>query len=173
MVEKEILKNLDNNIYNNFNINSKLNSIKKINLKQKEKLNERNLGIDLIRILGMYAIVIDHFIIHGKLLEKYKNHKNLLYLLLTFCFWHVNSFGIISGMVGYKKYKYSNLFYLWICVIFYSFSIFLVVKIFIPKSLKNYNILKLFFPVLFNNYWYFTEYFHMYLFIPIIKEYYI
>ena len=75
-----------------------------------------------MRILGMYAIIIDHILIHGKVLKKYKNYKGL-YLLLTFCFWHVNSFALISGIVGYKTNKYSNIIYLWLHALFYSLSI--------------------------------------------------
>ena len=37
--------------------------------------------------------------------------------------WPVNCFGLISGIVGYKKYKFSNLIYIWFIVFFYSISI--------------------------------------------------
>jgi hypothetical protein len=37
---------------------------------------ERNAGIDLIRIIGMYAIVISHIIFHCKLLKFIKRIKN-------------------------------------------------------------------------------------------------
>ena len=133
------------------------------------KINERNPGIDLVRILGMFSIVIDHIIVHGKLREKYNNDK-ILNLILIFCFWHVNSFGLISGIVGYKQYKYSNLLHLWFCVLFYSLSIYLFFKLFIPSYVNDYNIISLFFPVIYRKYWYFTDYIGMYLFIPIINN---
>ena len=136
----------------------------KTNLKKKE----RNAGIDLMRILGMYAIIIDHIIFHGKLLIKYKHYKQL-FLVLTFCFWHVDSFGLISGIVGFKKNSYYNIIYLWFYVLFYSISIFIISKILTPESPQKYNIFLLFFPVTTKIYWYFTEYFHMYLLIPIIN----
>ena len=128
----------------------------------------RNIGIDLIKIMGMFSIIIDHILIHGKLFKIYKNN-NMLYLLLTFCIWHVNSFALVSGIVGYKGNKYSNLLYLWLCVLFYSISIFSFFRFFID-SLKNYKMSILFFPVIFRKYWYFTEYFCMYLFLPIINK---
>jgi hypothetical protein len=76
---------------------------------------ERNAGIDLIRIIGMYAIVISHIIFHCKLIKIYKENKELN-LLLTFCSWHVDSFALVSGIVGFKGNKYSNLIYLWLCI---------------------------------------------------------
>ena len=99
------------------------NKFNNSNIKENFNKKERNTGIDLIRMIAMYAIVIDHLIIHGKLIKKYKNYKEL-YLLLIFCFWHINSFAMISGIIGYKTYKYSNLIYLWICVFFLFIDIF-------------------------------------------------
>ena len=93
-----------------------------------------------------------------------------LNLLLIFCFWHVNSFALISGIVGYKTNKYSNIIYLWFYVLFYSLSIFILFKVFNPRLTKNYNIIIFLFPVTYKVYWYFTVYFHMYLFIPIINK---
>ena len=129
---------------------------------------ERNAGIDLLKIIGMFAIIIDHILIHGKLFKKFNNTKEL-YLLLTFCFWHVNSFALVSGVVGFKRHKYSNLLNLWFCVLFYSISIFFIFKI-IYFPLKYYKLSELFFPVIYRKYWYFTDYFSMYLFIPIINR---
>ena len=134
------------------------------------KKMERNAGIDLMRIVGMYAIIIDHILIHGKLLIRYKHYKQL-HLLLTFCFWHVDSFALISGIVGYKtNNNYCNIMYLWFYVLFYSLSIFIIFIILAPQLTNNYKIILLFFPVTNKTYWYFTEYFHMYLFIPIINK---
>lgn len=120
-----------------------------------------------MRILGMFAIIIHHILLHGKVIYKYKYIK--LNLLNILSFWHVSSFALISGIVGYKNYKYSNLLYLWICVFFYSVLIHLIFKLNFP-IFKNRNIIYEFFPVIFNRYWYFTEYFGMYLFLPLINN---
>jgi hypothetical protein len=145
------------------------NVYNKVSFKDLQKKKERNAGIDLMRILGMYAIIIDHILLHGKILRKYQHYKELN-LLLILCFWHVNSFALISGIVGYKTNKYSNIIYLWFHVLFYSISIYILFKIFYPKLTNNYNIIFFLFPVNFKAYWYFTEYFHMNLFIPIINK---
>ena len=86
------------------------------------------------------------------------------------CFWHVSSFGIISGIIGNKTHKYSNLFYLWYCALFYSVSIHLIYKKYYPNEVKNYKLFIFFFPVIFRQFWYFTIYFGLYLFLPIINK---
>jgi len=154
--------------------NFQVNNLLDINTKEKDVYNNkfkiliqiRNPGIDLVRILAMFGIIISHLLIHGQVIKKYSMHDKLN-LLNCFFLWHINGFGLISGMVGYKKHKYSNLFYLWVNVIFYSVGITLF------YNLKSVNISKLyydFFPVIFNKYWYFTTYFGMYLFLPIINK---
>ena len=141
-------------------------NIKKMNNKQKE----RNPGFDLCRILGMLDIVVYHIIINGNLFFKYKKHiKKLIYMqILTQ--WHISNFGIISGIVGYKTNKYSNLMYLWICVFFYSLIIHYFYKKIYPNKVKYRKRIEYFFPLIFNHYWYFTSYFKMYLFLPLINK---
>ena len=150
--KNKILKNKNNKI-----INKDIKSIK-----------NRNPGIDLVRIVAMYGIIINHILFHGRAIKKYSMHDKLN-LLHIFLFWHVNGFGLISGIVGYKTHKYSNLFYLWFCVFFYSVSIYLYFKIFYPNAMIKSKIYSEFFPVIFHKYWYFTNYFGLYLFIPIIN----
>ena len=93
-----------------------------INNKQKF-INKRNAGIDLIRILTMIGIVYTHVLFQGKGVYKYSRYKSKIINSNTYVFWHNNAFALISGIVGYKSTKYCNLFYLWLCVVFYSVSI--------------------------------------------------
>ena len=77
---------------------------------------------------------------------------------------------MISGIVGYKTNKYSNLLFLWFCTLFYSINIHFVYKIFKPISIEKKTIFRQFCPIVFSNYWYMTKYFGMYLFLPIINN---
>ena len=134
--------------------------MEKIPLLNQQNKTSRNPNIDFIRILAMFSIVVDHIIFHGKVIIKY-NKYNKLKLLYVLCMWHVSSFGIISGLVGNKKHKFSNLLYLWILVTFYSLLLFFKYNKF--SSFKYYSILiSNIFPVINNKYWYFTAYFGMY-----------
>lgn len=155
-------------MYFNQSININDDNIIKFSKKIKGK-KERNPGIESIRILGQYAIIVHHIILYAKLLNKY-NHFPQVQLLNIMSFWHVSSFGMISGIIGNKTHKYSNLFYLWYCTLFYSVSIHLIYKIIYPNKVKIYKIFEFFFPVIFKQYWYFTMYFGLYLFLPLINK---
>ena len=134
------------------------------NIKENKKV--RNHGIDFIRIIAMYGIVINHIIFKNKKFRKFKELK-ILHILL---FWHNNGFAFISGFVGYKNHKYSNLFYLWICVSFYSVIIYFLYLKYRPQFVTNDKLYYNLFPIIFRRYWFFTSYFGMYLFLPIINK---
>ena len=160
--KKHIKKNTKNKKIDKRIINYKNNDKKRI-------VKIRNPGVDMVRILGMYAIVIHHILLHGKVHMKFQKYTELN-LLLTFCFFHVSSFALISGVVGYKTNKYSNLIYLWLWVFFYSVVIHYTEKKFKPQWIISGPMLYDLFPVIFYRYWYFTQYFGMYLFLPVINK---
>ena len=137
-------------------------------LLKKKNVNIRNPNIDFLRVLGMFSIVVDHIIFHGRAMIKYSNYKEIK-LLYIFSMWHVSSFGIVSGLVGNKTHKYSNLLYLWIIVVFYSIIFYLKYNDLIETS--SYQLLLgNIFPVINNKYWYFTSYFGMYPFLCYINS---
>jgi len=148
------------NHMNNENKQNQENTIKKI----------RNPGIDLIRIIAMYFIIVNHFIFHGCGFKYFPKYKRKLSLLHCFTDWHIDSFILISGIVGYKTNKYSNLFYLWLTVLFYSVGIHLYVICFKKDFVINSDIYKEYFPIIFQRYWFFTVYFGMYLFLPVLNK---
>ena len=85
----------------------------------------KNYGIDLLRIVAMNSILIHHLIYHIVFKDgRYKTPRNssIIWILHYFNQWHVDAFCLISGVVGYKKCRYSKLFYYW----FYAFFILLV-----------------------------------------------
>ena len=84
--------------------------------------------------------------------------------------WHNNDFILISGIVGYKTNKYSNLFYLWLIVVFYSIGIPNYVSQYEKSFRRNQDINQINYPMVFNLYWYFSTYFGMYLFLPVINK---
>lgn len=130
---------------------------------------ERNPGIDLLRIIAMFAIVLHHVLYQGKVLSKYK-YYNSLNLIDTSCYFHISNFGMISGIVGSKTNKYSNLIYIWFWTLFYSVGIHFIFKIFKHNCTQKYKSINFFLPVIFEKYWYITKYFGMYLFIPLINK---
>jgi len=134
------------------------------------KIKKRNAGIDLVRLIAMFCIIINHFLFIGNILKKYPKYQKQLIYLHILTDWHNNGFALISGIVGFKSNRYSNLLYLWITVFFYSFGIHAFTKIFIKKFIIIDDISIEFFPIIFKRYWYFTAYFGMYLFLPVINK---
>ena len=151
-----------------------LKIIPKNNYKLKKIMKERNAGVDFCRIIGMIDIIVYHIVICKYLMNKYKSYSKQFKLIEILTQWHISNFGIISGLVGFKTNKYSNLLYLFLCVLFYSVAIhYIIIKfyknrygfIISQRQLRNY-----FFPVITNDYWYFSTYFKMYLFLPLINK---
>ena len=140
-------------------INKSLKATKKI----------RNPGIDFGRIISMVAIVIHHILYHGLAIKKFNQYKELKYLNIAL-YWHVNVFIFISGFVGHKTTKYSNLLYLWFCILFYTLGIKIYFSKYKPNLYKRKIEFNDFFPVINYQYWYFTAYFGMYLFLPVINK---
>lgn len=147
---------------------------KNTELEDSNNINEkkRNYGIDLLRIISMLFIINHHIIFHGGFLSKTKRFSfefNIFIFLNIICCSGVNIFGMISGFVGFNKYKYSNLLYLLFVTFFYSIFLVLIFKIIYPKSIiidiKQYLI-----PIFVTDYWYVNSYFLMYFFIPIINK---
>lgn len=99
---------------------------KYINIESLQKPKKiRNPGIDFGRILAMFSIITHHILTHGKAIIKYRHFKELN-KLNTSIFWHVSTYIFISGYIGYKSTKYSNLFYFWFCTVFYSIIIIII-----------------------------------------------
>ena len=133
-------------------------------------LPERNYGIDLLKIIAMINIINLHINLRLSFLKlnakdpKYKQ----VYRLEVFSYWPVDAFGLISGIVGFKKYKFSNLIFLYFQYYFYSIiSGFYLYY----KSLINLEIIfHRFFPIGIKYHWYVNAYFYMYLLFPFINK---
>ena len=90
-----------------------------------------------------------------------------IWRLEVFSFWAVDGFGLISGIVGYKIYKFSNLIYLWFQAWFYS--TFISLYLFFIKKKYNINLILSLLPLLNGKQWYVNAYFSMYLLLPFIN----
>ena len=70
----------------------------------------------------MYNVIYDH-LLHAGVHQNFIKYKKQLGLIESIVFWHNDGFALLSGIIGYKTNKYSNLLYLWLYVLFYSVSI--------------------------------------------------
>lgn len=142
------------------------------------KTNERNYGVDLLRILSMLMVVILHVLIHGGVIDgcvKFSAKYYSASFLEISAYCAVNVFAMISGYVLVcKNVQYKKIISLWGTVLFYSAGILLLFK-FIPffglaQNISKKDLLNSFFPVITERYWYFTKYVGMFFFIPFINK---
>ena len=151
---KDINRNIQNVISNNQKI-----------------IKKRNAGVDLLRIISMIAVIYVNIISQGKGIDKYNEYKNKINKSKTYAFFHSNAYGVISGIVGYKSTRYSNLLYLWLCVVFYSVGIHYYYYLKYKRDTYiGIELYKEYYPVIYNRYWYFTSYFGMFLFLPSVNK---
>lgn len=138
------------------------------------KTNNRNIGIELLRIVSMMMIVILHLLGHGGILKSgvyLSSSNNTAWFLEIACYGAVNLYALITGFVCVKsKHKYSRIIELWLQVALYSI-LFAVLFHFIPGySVDKSDIIGSLFPVMNYEYWYFSAYFCLFLFIPFINN---
>ena len=167
--QKKIKRN-KNRLFKGNNKDNKLINIisdNKNNENISKNIKIRNPGIDLARLISMYCVIIHHFYYIAGGFRKYSKYSKQLKVLEVMISWHIDGFALISGIVGYKTNKYSNLLYLWLDVLFYSIGFHYY---FSKKKAIIENKWIEFFPMVFFRYWYFTAYFGMYLFLPIINK---
>lgn len=125
--------------------------------------NSRNYGIDLLRILSMYMVVILHVLGQGGILREtiiLSSNYKVVWLLEIVSYCAVNCYALISGYVGINaEYNYSNIIALWLRVIFYTVIITACFALVVPNSVGINEICNAIFPVMRKQYWYFTAYF--------------
>lgn len=133
----------------------------------------RNYGIDALRMLSMLLVVTAHILGPGGILESAKflspQYQAAWFLeILAYC--SVNCYALISGYVGiYSKYRYHNIAMLWLRVVFYTLGITLLFSVFVPGSVTAKDWIKSLLPVTCGSYWYFTAYFALFVFLPLLN----
>lgn len=138
-------------------------------------MKERNYhyGIDLLRIVAMFMIVVTHVLAQGGIRKEVEGTFDLYYfvtwLLQIAVYWAVNAYALISGFVGHRsRYRYSKILDLWLHVFFYTF-LFAVGFTVLGKDLSLTDWRNALFPILTGKYWYVTAYFGLLVFLPLIN----
>ncbi len=134
---------------------------------------ERNYGVDLLRILAMYMVVVLHVLGKGGILyslEKMSISYEVAWFLEICAYCAVNCYALISGYVGIKsRFKLSSILLLWLQVAFYTVLITVAFKVFMPDVVSVKHIIRAFFPATFKQYWYFTAYVILFFIAPFIN----
>lgn len=134
---------------------------------------KRNYGIDLLRMVLMYMVVILHLLGHGGVLsasDRSGGQYAAAWLLESFAYCAINCYGLITGYVHFgSKYRLTNLAMIWLQAFFYSALIaagmwYLGLEEFSGESLKTFLL-----PVSHDGYWYVTAYAGLFLGIPMLN----
>lgn len=134
-------------------------------------MNKRNVGLDLLRILAMFMIVILHYLSKGGALDvKDITMHNFVWIIEAFAIGAVNMYVLISGyFLVDSKFKWKKVFLLWGQVLFYSFT-FLTIYLLCGNSIGKLDLISNVFPVLMkNSYWFITVYLLLYICSPFLN----
>ena len=139
---------------------------------QEKLLNKRIIGVDFLRLVCMYMIVVHHILFHGGILyqaEPGSTSYCFAWMLNTLCYCSVNAFGIISGLVGYKsRHSTKGMMALWLAVFFWSLLVGIIGWVFGIIPFTPLKVMTVCFPVTFGLYWYFSAYCCLYFIMPAI-----
>ena len=134
---------------------------------------QRNQGLDLLRNLSMFMVVMLHVLDVGGMLTatqeqplKYEPLKILQ--IASMC--AVNCYGLISGYVGYRsKWQIASIATLWLQVFLYSAGFGVLFYVLMPGKVSLTDIIKICMPVLMQRYWYFTAYVALFFTMPLLN----
>lgn len=139
-------------------------------------VRQRNAGIDLLRVVAAFYIIVLHILRKGGLSAaaaegSYQSLACTAMVCWTYCC--VNIFGLISGYVGYtdvdKPHSYKKYLSLWLEVVFYDAVLTLLSLWIYPSTVTGDDLIRMFLPVTSYSHWYFTAYTALFLFIPLLN----
>ena len=134
---------------------------------------ERNYGVDLLRIVAMYMVVVLHVLGKGGILyslPKLSISYGTAWFLEIAAYCAVNCYALISGYVGVRgRFRLSSIMSLWLQVVFYTVGITLLFCAFQPEVVEFEHIMRAFMPATYKQYWYFTAYLIVFFVSPFIN----
>lgn len=140
----------------------------------KIQTNNRNIGLDILRIISMIMVLTLHYLGKGGLLERNNTSEiyNIIYWMLeALSIVAVNCFVLISGYFLCKsEFKLKKFLKLWGEVIFYSIIIYVIFVIIGIEKISISNLVRIIFPVITNQYWFVTSYLMLYLISPFLNK---
>lgn len=139
--------------------------------------DERNYGIDLLRVVSMFFVVILHSLGQGGLLDNSvvdSPQYKFCWFVEICAYSAVNIFALISGYVSYrdkeKRVNYSNYLNIWLQVVFYGIVVTGIFNIINPKIISKSDYLITLFPVTNGLYWYLTAYTGLFVVMPFLNK---
>lgn len=140
-----------------------------------KKENKRDSNFEVLRILSMIMIVFHHLSVHSGLnLSTIEIFPNVLWIKFIQMGGKigVNLFVLISGyfLINSERIKISKILKLWGQMLFTSISIYIVFCILGLEHLKIQYIIKRILPVIFEEWWFSSTYFVLYIISPVLNN---
>lgn len=146
----------------------------KINYQEEDT---RNYGIDMLRLIAMFFVVVLHCYGQGGILSTVvvdSQQYKIAWFIEIVAYCAVDIFALISGYVSYtekeKRVNYSKYLNLWFQVVFYGLLINILFDIFNSSFVSIKNYIEVLFPVSFKLYWYFTAYTGLFIIMPLLNS---
>ena len=134
---------------------------------------EKFFGIELLRILATFYIILLHVVGQGGVAAASGGGKGtytVSYLLLALAYPAVNCYALISGFVGCKsRFKLSRLLSLWLTVVFVNLAVWCAFRLLAPEMAASFSLEACLKPLLTNEYWYVTAYFGLSVLSPVLN----
>ena len=139
-------------------------------------MKQRNVGIDILRVVSMLFIIIGHILMQGGVLYVYFDENlqggyyffNKVYVLV-YC--GVNCFALVSGYVGWQStFKLEKIIKLWATVAFWSVGVSLILFIYNKEFFSVKEAISMFLPLIRGRYWFFNAYCVLFLFSPLLNH---
>lgn len=134
---------------------------------------EKFFGIELLRILATFYIILLHVVGQGGVAAASGGGKvtyTVSYLLLALAYPAVNCYALISGFVGCKsRFKLSRLLSLWLTVVFVNLAVWGTFRLLAPEMATSFSLEACLKPLLTNEYWYVTAYFGLSVLTPVLN----
>ena len=134
---------------------------------------KRNVGLDLLKIIAMLMIVFIHILGKGRFISEDFNSElyQIAYIFENFFIIAVNCYVLITGYFQVDSdFKFKKIVNIWIKVIFYSISIYIIILLLGQAKFSILECIKSFFPILTKVYWFVNCYILLYLLSPFINK---
>jgi len=139
-------------------------------------MKQRNVGVDILRIVSMFFIIVGHILMQGGVLSAFYNEGlqceyyflNTAYVI-AYC--GVNCFALVSGYVGWQNtFKLEKIIKLWANVVFWSVGVSLILFIYNKDFFSVKEAISMFLPLIRGRYWFFNAYFVVFMFSPLLNH---
>ena len=136
-------------------------------------MEERNYGIDALRMFSMFLVVILHVLGCGGVLAALEPQSTAYFFAWSLeytAFCAVNCYALITGFVMYgRRTGLGKFCSLWLSVLFWSVLMSVVVWCYLPETLDFASVARAIFPITNHQYWYISAYALLYLLMPVLQ----